>query len=207
MAKLKARCFWCGDDPLYVAYHDDEWGVPVRDDRLLFEQLILEGAQAGLSWITVLKKREHYRKAFANFDVRKVSRFDVKKVDALMDNPGVIRHRGKLESVALNARAFLALQEEYGSFSKWLWAHVDGKPVVRRSRTHQPTSPLAEQISKELKQRGMKFVGPTIIQAFLQATGVLDEHLPGCWKAKAQRGNEARRTRGPEKASNQRRGN
>jgi DNA-3-methyladenine glycosylase I len=155
----------------------------------------------------VLKKREHYRKAFAYFDVRKVARFDAKKVDALMKNPGVIRHRGKLESVALNARAFLALQEEYGSFSKWLWAHVDGKPVVRRSRTHQPTSPLAEQISKELKQRGMKFVGPTIIQAFLQAIGVLDEHLPGCWKAKAQRGNEARRTRGPEKASNQRRGN
>lgn len=183
MAKPKPRCFWCGDDPLYVAYHDDEWGVPVRDDRQLFEQLILEGAQAGLSWITVLKKREHYRKAFANFDVRKVARFDDKKVDALMKNPGVIRHRGKLESVAINARAFLGMQQEFGSFSKWLWAHVDEKPLVRRSRTHQPTSPLAEKISKELKRRGMKFVGPTIIQATLQAVGVLDEHLPGCWKA------------------------
>ena len=183
MAKPKPRCFWCGDDPLYVAYHDDEWGVPVRDDRQLFEQLILEGAQAGLSWITVLKKREHYRKAFANFDVRKVARFDDKKVDALMKNPGVIRHRGKLESVAINARAFLEMQQEFGSFSKWLWAHVDDKPLVRRSRTHQPTSPLAEKISKELKRRGMKFVGPTIIQATLQAVGVLDEHLPGCWKA------------------------
>lgn len=183
MAKSKPRCFWCGDDPLYVAYHDEEWGVPVHDDRLLFEQLILEGAQAGLSWITVLKKREHYRKAFANFDVRKVARFDAKKVDTLMDNPGVVRHRGKLESVALNARAFLAIQEEHGSFAKWLWAHVDEKPVVRRSRSHQPTSPLAEKISKDLKKRGMKFVGPTIIQAFLQAVGVLDEHLPGCWKA------------------------
>ena len=183
MAQPKPRCFWCGDDPLYVSYHDDEWGVPVRDDRLLFEQLILEGAQAGLSWITVLKKREHYRKAFANFDARKVARFDAKKVDALMENPGVIRHRGKLESVALNARAFLTIQEEHGSFAHWLWAKVDGKPVIRRSRTHQATSPLAEQISKELKKRGMKFVGPTIIQAYLQAVGVLDEHLPGCWKA------------------------
>jgi DNA-3-methyladenine glycosylase I len=183
VAKPKPRCFWCGDDPLYVAYHDDEWGVPVRDDRQLFEQLILEGAQAGLSWITVLKKREHYRKAFANFDVRKVARFDAKKVDALMKNPGVIRHRGKLESVAINARAFLEMQQEFGSFSKWLWAHVDDKPLVRRSRAHQPTSPLAEKISKELKRRGMKFVGPTIIQATLQAVGVLDEHLPGCWKA------------------------
>ena len=183
MAKPKSRCFWCGDDPLYVAYHDEEWGVPVHDDRLLFEQLILEGAQAGLSWITVLKKRAHYRKAFANFDVRKVSRYDAKKVDALMDNPGVVRPRGKLESVALNARAFLAIQEEHGSFAKWLWAHVDEKPVVRRSRSHQPTSPLAEKISKDLKKRGMKFVGPTIIQAYLQAVGVLDEHLPGCWKA------------------------
>jgi len=183
VAKAKARCFWCGDDPLYVAYHDDEWGVPVRDDRLLFEQLILEGAQAGLSWLTVLKKREHYRQAFAHFDARKVARFDAKKVDTLMDNPGVIRHRGKLESVALNARAFLAIQEEHGSFSAWLWAHVDDKPIVRRSRTPQASSPLAEQISKELKKRGMKFVGPTIIQAYLQAVGVLDEHLPGCWKA------------------------
>ena len=183
MAKPKPRCFWCGDDPLYVGYHDEEWGVPVHDDRLLFEQLILEGAQAGLSWITVLRKRAHYRKAFANFDVRKVSRYDAKKVDALMDNPGVVRHRGKLESVALNARAFLAIQEEHGSFAKWLWAHVDEKPVVRRSRSHQPSSPLAEKISKDLKKRGMKFVGPTIIQAYLQAIGVLDEHLPGCWKA------------------------
>ena len=175
MAKPKPRCFWCGDDPLYVAYHDDEWGVPVHDDRLLFEQLTLEGAQAGLSWLTVLKKREHYRQAFANFDAR--------KVDALMGNPGLIRHRGKLESLAPNARAFRAIQDEHGSFAQWLWAHVDGKPVIRRSRSPQPTSPLADKISKDLKKRGMKFVGPTIIQAYLQAVGVLDEHLPGCWKA------------------------
>lgn len=184
MAKPKARCFWCGEDPLYVAYHDKEWGVPVRDDRRLFEQLILEGAQAGLSWITVLKKREHYRQALAGFDVRKLARFDAKKVDALMRNAGLVRHRGKLESVALNARVFLAIQEEHGSFTKWLWAHVDDEPVVRRSRKPQPTTPLAEKISKELKRRGMKFVGPTIVQAYLQAVGVYDEHLPGCWKAK-----------------------
>jgi DNA-3-methyladenine glycosylase I len=183
VAKPKVRCFWCGDDPLYVAYHDDEWGVPVRDDRRLFEQLILEGAQAGLSWITVLKKRDHYRQALAGFDVRKLARFDAQKVDVLMQNAGLVRHRGKLESVALNARAFLAIQEEHGSFSAWLWAHVDDEPIVRRSRTPQASSPLAEQISKELKKRGMKFVGPTIIQAYLQAVGVLDEHLPGCWKA------------------------
>ena len=183
MAKPKARCFWCGEDPLYVAYHDKEWGVPVRDDRRLFEQLILEGAQAGLSWITVLKKRDHYREALAGFDVRKLARFDAKKVDALMQNAGLVRHRGKLESVSLNARAFLAIQEEHGSFAKWLWAHVDGEPVIRRSRQPQPTTPLAEQISKELKRRGMKFVGSTIVQAYLQAVGVYDEHLPGCWKA------------------------
>jgi len=181
--KPKARCFWCGDDPLYVAYHDEEWGVPVRDDRKLFEQLILEGAQAGLAWITVLKKREHYRKALAGFDVRKLARFDAKQVDGLMQNAGLVRHRGKLESVALNARAFLEIQEEHGSFAKWLWAHVDDEPVVRRARNSQPTTPLAEKISKELKRRGMKFVGPTIVQAYLQAVGVYDEHLPGCWKA------------------------
>lgn len=183
MARTKPRCFWCGDDPLYVAYHDKEWGVPVRDDRQLFEQLTLEGAQAGLAWITVLRKREHYRKAFAGFDVRKVARFGDAEVDALMQNPGVIRHRGKLASVALNAQAFLKMQAEFGSFSAWLWAHVDGQPVVRRSRSPRPTTPLAEQISKELRRRGMKFVGPTIVQAFLQAVGVFDEHLPGCWKA------------------------
>lgn len=183
MPRPKPRCFWCGDDPIYVAYHDREWGVPVRDDRLLFEQLILEGAQAGLSWITVLRKRERYREAFAGFDPRKVARFDARKVDVLMKDAGLVRHRGKLESVALNARVFLAMQTEHGSFAAWLWAHVDGRPVVSRSRKPQTTSPLAEKISKELRRRGMKFVGPTIIQAYLQAVGILDDHLPGCWKA------------------------
>lgn len=183
MAADRRRCAWCGDDPLYVRYHDREWGVPVRDDRLLFEQLILEGAQAGLSWITVLRKRERYRSAFAGFEPDKVAKFGARKVDALMRDAGLVRHRGKLESVAINARAFLALQEEHGSFSAWLWSHVDERPVVRRSRTPRATSPLAEKISKELRRRGMKFVGPTIIQAYLQAVGVLDEHTPGCWRA------------------------
>ena len=183
MAADRRRCAWCGDDPLYVRYHDREWGVPVRDDRLLFEQLILEGAQAGLSWITVLRKRERYRSAFAGFEPDKVAKFGARKVDALMRDAGLVRHRGKLESVAINARAFLALQKEHGSFSAWLWSHVDGRPVVRRSRTPRATSPLAEKISKELRRRGMKFVGPTIIQAYLQAVGVLDEHTPGCWRA------------------------
>ena len=184
MAKPKPRCFWCGEDPLYVAYHDEEWGVPVRDDRMLFELLILEGAQAGLSWFTVLKKRAAYRKAFANFDPRKVAKFGADKVESQMQDAGLIRHRGKLESVAPNARAFLAIADEHGSFANWLWAHVDGKPVVRRSNRLLTTTPLAEKISKELRQRGMKFVGPTIIQSYLQAAGVLDDHLPGCWKAR-----------------------
>lgn len=179
----RRRCAWCGDDPLYVGYHDREWGVPVRDDRRLFEQLMLEGAQAGLAWITVLRKREHYRRAFAGFDPRKVARFDRRKVDALMRDAGLVRHRGKLESAAVNARAFLEMQAEHGSFAAWLWSHVDGRPVVRRSRKPRATSPLAEKVSGELRRRGMKFVGPTIIHAYLQAVGIIDEHTPGCWRA------------------------
>ena len=180
MAKPKARCFWCGDDPLYVAYHDDEWGVPVHDDRLHFEQLILEGAQAGLSWLTVLRKREHYRKAFARFDPKKVARFDGTKVDALMQNVGLVRHRGKLESAVGNARAFLAIQAEHGSYDAWLWTQAKAFPAKRdRMAT---TSPLAEHLSKELRRRGMKFVGPSIMHATLQAIGVYQDHLPGCWK-------------------------
>ena len=183
MAKVRQRCAWCGDDPLYVAYHDDEWGVPVHDDRLLFEQLILEGAQAGLAWLTVLRKRERYRRVFANFDPRKVARFRPAQVEVWMRDPGLIRHRGKLASVVPNARAFLALAAEHGSFAHWLWAFVDGRPVVRRSAAALGVSPEAVAISKELKKRGMKFVGPTIIHALLQAVGVYDEHAKGCFRA------------------------
>jgi len=180
VVKPKARCFWCGDDPLYVAYHDEEWGVPVHDDRLHFEQLILEGAQAGLSWLTVLRKREHYRKAFAQFDPKKVARFDAKKIDALMRNAGLVRHRGKLESAVGNARAFLAIQAEHGSYDAWLWAQARAFPA--KCDRMATTSPLAEHLSKELRRRGMKFVGPSIMYATLQAIGVYQDHLPGCWK-------------------------
>jgi len=183
VAKAKPRCFWCGDDPLYVAYHDDEWGVPVRDDAKHFEQLILEGAQAGLSWLIVLRKREHYRKAFAGFDPRKVARFDTKKVDALMADPGLVRHRGKLESAVGNARAFLEIQAEHGSFDRWLRA--EAKPFLPSKHTGKDTtSPLAEHLSKQLRKRGMKFVGPSIMHANLQAIGIYQDHLPGCWKHK-----------------------
>lgn len=184
MAKPRSRCAWCGDDPLYVAYHDQEWGVPVHDDRLLFEQLILEGAQAGLSWFTVLRKRERYRQVFAGFDPRKVARFTPAKVDLWMKDAGLIRHRGKLASVAPNARAFLAIAAEHGSFARWLWSLVDDRPIVRRSATPLGVSPEALAISKELKRRGMRFVGPTIIHAMLQAVGVYDEHVRDCFRAK-----------------------
>ena len=187
MAKARRRCTWCGDDPLYVAYHDDEWGVPVRDDRQLFEQLTLEGAQAGLAWITVLRKRERYRQVFAGFDPRKVARFAPAKVDLWMKDPGLIRHRGKLTSVVPNARAFLAIAAEHGSFARWLWSFVDGRPVVRRGGP-PVVSPEALAISKELKKRGLKFVGPTIIHAMLQAVGVYDEHAKGCFRAKRKKG-------------------
>ena len=170
-----------------MAYHDEEWGVPVHDDRLLFEQLILEGAQAGLAWITVLRKRERYRKVFAGFDPRKVARFGPEKVDLWMRDPGLIRHRGKLASVAPNARAFLAIAAEHGGFARWLWSFADGRPIVRRSGRPLGVSPEALAISKELKKRGMKFVGPTIIHAMLQAVGVYDEHVQGCFRAKRKR--------------------
>ena len=158
--------------------------MPVHDDRLLFEQLILEGAQAGLAWITVLRKRERYRKVFAGFDPRKVARFGPEKVDLWMRDPGLIRHRGKLASVAPNARAFLAIAAEHGGFARWLWSFVEGRPIVRRSGRPLGVSPEALAISKQLKKRGMKFVGPTIIHAMLQAVGVYDEHVHGCFRAK-----------------------
>ncbi len=180
------RCPWCGKDPLYVAYHDAEWGVPVRDDARLFELLLLEGAQAGLSWITILRKRENYRRAFAQFDAEKVARFDAKKRARLMLDEGIVRNRLKIESATSNARAFLRMQEQ-GSFSDWLWAFVDGEPIVNRPRTMAQVparTELSDTISKELKKRGFRFVGSTIVYAFLQATGVVDDHLAGCFCAK-----------------------
>jgi DNA-3-methyladenine glycosylase I len=177
------RCPWAGTDPLYVAYHDEEWGVPSRDDRHLFEMLVLEGAQAGLSWITILRKREGYRKAFAGFDPAKVSRFGPKDVERLLGDAGIVRNRLKIASAIGNAKAFLALQAEEGSFSSWLWRYVDGKPVqgnFREMREVPAKTPLAERISKDLLKRGFRFVGPTIVYAYLQAVGIVNDHLVTC---------------------------
>ena len=198
------RCPWCGDDPLYVAYHDTEWGVPCHDERTLFEFLILEGAQAGLSWLTVLRRREGYRKAFAGFDPAKVARFGAADVRRLLADPGIIRHRGKIESAIGNARVFLAMQREFGSFARWLWGRAEGHPSTRvlrpKSVAQTPvTSALAQELSADLRRRGMRFVGPTILHAYLQAVGVVDEHVEGCWRAEASKSGEGPRAKGARK--------
>jgi DNA-3-methyladenine glycosylase I len=183
--KSKVRCGWAGEDPTYVAYHDTEWGVPVYDDRLLFEFLVLEGAQAGLSWITILRKRDAYRKAFAGFDPEKVARFNAKKVEALMQDAGIVRNRLKIESAIKNARAFLKLQEELGSFSDYQWGFVDGKPVQNRFASMKeipPRSPVSDALSKDLKKRGFNFVGSTIIYAHMQAVGMVNDHIDACFR-------------------------
>ena len=181
----KTRCSWCGDDPLYVAYHDEDWGVPVYDDRTLFEFLILEGAQAGLSWSTILKKREGYRAAFDGFDPAIVARYDERKTAELLADAGIVRNRLKVASAVTNAQAFLAVQEEYGSFSNYIWAFVDGAPIQNQWRTLAEIpakTPLAETISKDLKKRGFRFVGPTIVYAHMQATGMVNDHVVDCFR-------------------------
>lgn len=185
--KAKKRCWWPGDDPLYQQYHDEEWGVPVRDDRKLFEFLILEGAQAGLSWITVLRKREAYRKAFADFDYHKVARFDDNKVEQLLQDAGIIRNRLKITSAIKNAQAFIAVQKEFGSFSDYIWSFVGHKPLQnkRKEKGDVPAvTPEAEKLSKDLKKRGFNFVGPTIMYAHMQATGMVNDHLTDCFRHK-----------------------
>ncbi|HEX2877647.1 MAG TPA: DNA-3-methyladenine glycosylase I [Polyangiaceae bacterium] len=185
LGKSKVRCGWAGEDPTYVAYHDTEWGVPVYDDRLLFEFLVLEGAQAGLSWITILRKRDAYRKAFAGFDPEKVARFNAKKIDALMQDAGIVRNRLKIESAVKNARAFLKLQEELGSFSDYQWGFVDGKPVQNRFASMKeipPRSPVSDALSKDLKKRGFNFVGSTIMYAHMQAVGMVNDHIDACFR-------------------------
>jgi len=189
----RARCPWCGDDPLYVAYHDREWGRPVRDDRRLLELLVLEGAQAGLSWITVLRKREAYRRAFAGFDAAKVARFGEARIRRLLADPGIVRHEGKIRSAIGNARVVLELRREFGSFSAWLRLRSRGHPTLARPRPRTmrelpSESALSRELSRELRGRGMRFVGPTIVHAFLQAAGVVDEHVEGCWRARRGRG-------------------
>ena len=186
----KKRCTWPGDDPLYVAYHDREWGVPAHDDRLLFEFLVLEGAQAGLSWITILRKREAYRKALSGFDPRKVARYNEKKVAALLTNEGIVRNRAKIESAIKNAKAFLDVQEEFGSFDAYQWRFVEGRPLQNRRRaTKDIPARTAESdaFSKDLKQRGFSFVGSTIIYAHMQAIGMVNDHLVSCFREREVR--------------------
>ena len=182
---MPTRCEWCGTDPLYVAYHDQEWGVPVHDDRKLFEFLVLEGAQAGLSWLTVLRKREAYRKAFDHFDPEKVAAYDEAKIQELLANSGLIRNRLKIESAVRNARAFLRVQEEFGTFDAYVWRFVDGQPIQNawKSLRELPAqTPESEALSRDLRQRGFTFVGPTICYAHMQATGMVNDHLVSCFR-------------------------
>jgi DNA-3-methyladenine glycosylase I len=179
------RCAWCGTDPLYVAYHDDEWGVPVHDDRLLFEMLILEGAQAGLSWITILRKRENYRKAFDGFRAARIARYDARRIRTLLADAGIVRNRLKIQATIGNARAFLDVQKECGSFDRYIWQFVGGKPVVNRrgSMKDVPAStPESDAMSKDLKKRGFRFVGSTICYAFMQAVGMVNDHTADCFR-------------------------
>ncbi len=185
MSSAIVRCAWCGNDPLYQTYHDTEWGVPLHDDRALFELLTLEGAQAGLSWITVLKKRDNYRRAFANFDPEAVARFGDAETAALLANPGIVRNRLKIASTIANARAFLAIQAEFGSFDTWLWSFVEGCPIDERRAdigAVPASTPLSDALSKALKKRGFRFVGSTICYAFLQAAGLVNDHTVDCFR-------------------------
>jgi DNA-3-methyladenine glycosylase I len=183
--KARLRCPWAGTDPLYLAYHDREWGVPEHDDNRLFEMLILEGAQAGLSWITILRKRPHYRRVFAGFDPRRVAHFDRRRVAALLRDPGIVRNRRKVEAAVQNARAFLAIVAEEGSFDRYLWRFVGGRPMrnrwVRSGQVPVETD-QSRALSRDLKKRGFAFVGPTIGYAFMQAVGMVNDHLTGCFR-------------------------
>lgn len=179
------RCAWAGSDPIYIEYHDREWGVPVYDDRLLFEFLILEGAQAGLSWITILRKRNNYRKAFAGFDPERVARFGEADVTSLLANPGIVRNRLKVTSAVSNARAFLAVRDEFGSFSDYMWRFVDGVPIQnkwRNIREIPANTPVSDTMSRDLKKRGFRFVGSTICYSHMQAVGMVNDHTTDCFR-------------------------
>jgi len=186
-ASQKHRCKWSGDDPLMIAYHDKEWGVPVHDDRTLFEFLILEGAQAGLSWRTILHKRENYRKAFKNFDARKIARFDAKDVKRLLADAGIVRNRLKIAATIANAKAFLSVQKEFGPFDAYIWEFVGGKPRDNKIKTLKDIpakTSVSDAMSKDLKKRGFKFVGSTICYAFMQAVGMVNDHETKCFRYK-----------------------
>jgi len=181
------RCTWCANDALYCAYHDMEWGVPLHDDRQLFEFLILEGAQAGLSWLTILRKRENYRAAFDDFDVARVARYDANKIESLLQNPGIVRNRLKVQATVLNAQKFLDVQQEFGSFDAFIWRFVAGTPKQNcwASLAEVPASTAeSDAMSKELKRRGFKFIGTTICYAFMQATGMVNDHTTDCFRHK-----------------------
>ena len=181
----KQRCGWCVGNDLYEAYHDEEWGVPVYDDDTLFEFLILETFQAGLSWITVLKKRENFRKAFDNFDYRSIANYDQSKVDALLQDVGIIRNKLKVNATITNAKAFMKIQDEFGSFSKYIWDFVDGKPIKNKVKNYKDApsnTALSDTLSKDLKKRGFKFVGSTVVYAHMQATGMINDHETSCFR-------------------------
>jgi len=184
---LKNRCLWSGTDPLYIAYHDHEWGVPVFEDTRLFEFLLLETFQAGLSWITILKKRKNFYAAFDQFDYKKIAIYDEEKYQALLQDAGIIRNKLKIKAAINNAKAFMNIQQEYGSFSKYCWQFVDGKPIQNTFKTQAEvpaTTPLSDAFSKDLKNRGFKFVGSTVIYAFMQAIGMVNDHVVGCFRQK-----------------------
>ena len=187
MAKEKIRCSWCLKDDLYKNYHDNEWGTPLHDDQKLFELLCLEGAQAGLSWYTVLSKRENYRKAFDNFDAVKMSKYSAAKIEKLLLNEGIIRNRLKVNAFVTNAKAYLSIQKEFGSFDKYIWQFIGGKPIVNDVKgmgSVPAKTTLSDAMSKDLLKRGFKFVGSTICYAFMQASGMVDDHFNDCWKKK-----------------------
>ncbi len=181
----KKRCAWCIGDPLYETYHDEEWGKPIFDDNKLFEFLILETFQAGLSWVTVLRKRENFRKAFDGFDYKKVANYDQKKIDSLLQDAGIIRNKLKIHATVSNAKAFMEVQDEFGSFSNYIWGFVDGKPIKNKFKSIKDlpaNTPLSDTISKDLKSRGFKFVGTTVVYAHMQATGMVNDHETSCFR-------------------------
>ena len=194
----KKRCQWCGDDPLYRAYHDREWGAPLHDDRRLFELLCLEGAQAGLSWITILKKRDNYRQAFDHFDAVKMARYRPKKIAALLDNPGIVRNRLKVSGFVKNARAYLNLLDSGITFDRYLWDYVDGKPLQNAWASPEQvpaTTPLSAQLGRDLKKKGFTFVGSTICYAYLQAAGLVNDHTTDCYRHRQLGGSSVRKPR------------
>ena len=185
MSSEKVRCGWCGTDPLYVKYHDEEWGVPVKDDKTMFEFLLLETFQAGLSWITILRKRENFRKAFDDFDYKKIAKYDQAKIDSLLQNEGIIRNKLKVNSAVTNAKAYMEIQKEFGSFTDYIWGFVNHEPIKNIWQTHKDapaTSAESDALSKDLKKRGFKFVGSTVVYAHMQATGMVNDHIEDCFR-------------------------